>query len=195
MPLVAPQPIDTERLRVRRVTEADIPALFDINGDPEVTKFLPYPTWHSLTDGEAWFRRMQVIQDGGAALQFVVADQRSDKAVGTCLLFRHDEGSARAELGYVLARACWGRGYMHEALGALVACAFTTMGLRRLEAEVDPRNAASGRLLQVLGFVREGLLRQRWVDRGEAHDVEAYGLLKQEWTGIAPAPAAGDIAR
>ena len=84
---------------------------------------------------------------------------------------------------------------MHEALGALVACAFTTMGLRRLEAEVDPRNAASGRLLQVLGFVREGLLRQRWVDRGEAHDVEAYGLLKHEWAGIAPAPAAGDIAR
>lgn len=184
-----PACIDTERLRVRLVTEADIPALFEINGDPEVTKFLPYPTWHSLTDGQAWFERMQLIQAGGAAWQFVVAEQRGDRAVGTCLLFRHDEGSARAELGYVLARSCWGRGYMREALGALVACAFTTLGLRRLEAEVDPRNLASGRVLQGLGFVREGLLRERWVDKGVAHDVEAYGLLKHEWPGIAESVA------
>jgi RimJ/RimL family protein N-acetyltransferase len=76
---------------------------------------------------------------------------------------------------------------MHEALAALVGCAFTRMGLRRLEAEVDPRNGASGRALQRLGFTREGLLRQRWVDKGEAHDVEAYGLLKREW----PAGAEG----
>jgi [ribosomal protein S5]-alanine N-acetyltransferase len=187
VPLATPSPIDTSRLQVRQVSEADVPALLEVNGDPEVTKFLPYPTWNSLIDGQAWFKRMQLIQEGGAALQFVVVDKHTDRAVGTCLLFRHDEGSARAELGYVLARACWGRGYMHEALGALVACAFTTMGLRRLEAEVDPRNAASGRLLQRLGFVREGLLRERWVDKGEAHDVEAYGLLKREW----PASAEG----
>ena len=183
MPLAKPSPIETSRLQVRQVREDALSALLGINGDPEVTKFLPYPTWNSLTDGQAWFKRMQIIQEGGAALQFVVIDKHTGQPVGTCLLFRHDEGSARAELGYVLARACWGRGYMHEALGALVASAFTTMGLRRLEAEVDPRNAASGRLLQRLGFVREGLLRERWVDKGEAHDVEAYGLLQREWSG------------
>jgi RimJ/RimL family protein N-acetyltransferase len=183
VPLVAPDPIETPRLRVRLVAVTDLPALLAVNGDAEVTKFLPYPTWASLTDGEAWWQRMQGIQAGGTALQFVIAqreaqrdaDREADRAIGTCLLFRHDESSARAELGYVLARSCWGRGLMHEALSALI------MGLRRLEAEVDPRNAASGRVLRRLGFTREGLLRQRWVAKGEACDVEVHGLLRHEW--------------
>jgi len=103
------------------------------------------------------------------------------RAVGTCLLFRFDAASARAELGYVLGRAQWGTGLMHEALAALIDAAFGAMALRRLEAEVDPRNAASGRLLRRLGFRREGLLRQRWVTKGAAADVEVYGLLSAEW--------------
>lgn len=69
---------------------------------------------------------------------------------------------------------------MNEALGALIGCAFGSMGLRRLEAEVDPRNRSSARLLQGLGFTKEGLLRERWVTKGEARDVEIYGLLRNE---------------
>jgi RimJ/RimL family protein N-acetyltransferase len=70
---------------------------------------------------------------------------------------------------------------MREALEAMIGCAFSTMRLRRLEAEVDTRNLASARLLQRLGFAREGLLRQRWVAKGEVKDVEIYGLLRSEW--------------
>jgi RimJ/RimL family protein N-acetyltransferase len=80
---------------------------------------------------------------------------------------------------------------MHEALSALIGDAFRTMSLRRLEAEVDPRNAASGRLLQRLGFTKEGLLRQRWITKGRPTDVEVFGLLVHEWPGglsTRPAP-------
>ena len=132
---------------------------------------------------------MADLQGTGLALQLVVADQASDKAIGTCLLFRLEEASRRAELGYVLGRAHWGRGLMQEALSALLTRAFGMMALRRLEAEVDTRNAASARLLQRLGFSREGLLRQRWVTKGEAKDVEIYGLLCNEW----PAKAAATL--
>ena len=69
-------------------------------------------------------------------------------------------------------RAHWRRGCMREALRALIACAFGRMALRRLEAEVDPRNTSSGRLLLQLGFEKEGLLRQGWVSNGQARDVE-----------------------
>jgi RimJ/RimL family protein N-acetyltransferase len=55
------------------------------------------------------------------------------------------------------------------------------MGVRRLEAHVDPRNEASRGLVQRLGFTREGLLRERWVDKGEPTDIEVYGLLSREW--------------
>ncbi len=70
---------------------------------------------------------------------------------------------------------------MREALGVLITRAFDGMGLRRLEAEVDPRNAASDRLLARLGFTREGLLRQRWFSKGESKDTHIHGLLRHEW--------------
>jgi RimJ/RimL family protein N-acetyltransferase len=59
------------------------------------------------------------------------------------------------------------------------------MALRRIEAEVDPRNLPSGHLLLRLGFAKEGLLRQRWFIKGEARDTEVFGLLRDEWPGSA----------
>lgn len=176
-----PPPIESPRLLIRIVQQADIAALMPINGDEQVTRFLPYATWQSLADGQAWFERMAAMGATGAALQFVMVAKAPGDVIGTCLLFRHDEGSARAELGYVLGRAHWHQGFMQEALPALIACAFNDCALRRLEAEVDPDNVASNRLLVSLGFVHEGLLRKRWLTKGVACDTNIYGLLRDEW--------------
>ena len=193
MPFPPLEPIDAERVRVRPLARSDLPALHEVNGDEAVTRLLPYATWTAPADADAWFERMVKIQATGLALQLVVADKASDRAIGTALLFRLEEGSARAELGYALGRAHWGRGLMHEALSALLGRAFGAMALRRIEAEVDVRNAASAQLLRRLGFAREGLLRQRWVAKGEARDVEMFGLLRDEWP--AAASAGGGRAR
>ncbi len=188
MPLVDPGPVESERVTVRLLRDTDLPALMEVNGDEAVTAMLPYAAWRSLDDARAWHDRMAGIQAAGMALQFVVESRSSGQAIGTCLLFRFDEGSARVELGYVLGRAHWGRGLMKEALAALLGRAFGAMGVRRVEAEVDPRNAASTGLLRRLGFTREGLLRQRWVSQGEAKDVEMFGLLRSEWPPARLAP-------
>jgi [ribosomal protein S5]-alanine N-acetyltransferase len=182
MPLKPSALIESPRLLIRIVQEADIPGLLPINGDEHVTRWLPYAAWQSLADGHAWFERMRALASTGAALQFVIVERASGGVIGTCLLFRHEEASARAELGYVLGRAHWHQGFMQEALAALIACAFNEYALRRLEAEVDPDNVASNRLLHGLGFVHEGLLRKRWVTKGMACDANIYGLLRDEWS-------------
>jgi RimJ/RimL family protein N-acetyltransferase len=181
MPLKAPIVVESERLIVRPVEERDLPALLLVNGDDEATRFLPYASWRSLADARAWFERMNGMGARGESIQYVLIERASDLAIGSCLLFRYEESSARAELGYVLGRRYWGRGIMREALVAVLNCAFGAYGLRRLEAEVDPLNLASNRLLESLGFAREGRLRKRWVDKGAAHDTIIYGLLNDEW--------------
>lgn len=181
MALPAPPPIETRRLVVRTVCAADVDALMSVNGDDDVTRFLPYATWQTPDDGHAWLARMQALMDAGTAQQFVIAERTAGTPIGTCLLFRHDEPSRRAELGYALARAYWGRGLMREALAALLGCAFGPMALRRLEAEVDPENAASNALLLRLGFRCEGQLRARWQAKGRIYDTRLYGLLAQEF--------------
>jgi [ribosomal protein S5]-alanine N-acetyltransferase len=182
MTFSAPICLESKHLLVRPVAESDLADLLSVNGDDEVTRFLPYESWRSVDDGQAWLARMRKMEDAGTGVQLVIIDRASGRAIGSCLLFRLEPASARAELGYVLGRQSWGRGLMHEALAALISHAFGTLGLRRLEAEVNPQNAASCRLLERLGFRNEGLLRQRWVAKGAAYDIRFYGLLRDEWS-------------
>lgn len=181
MPLILSAAIETARLTVRPVAESDLVALMDVNGDEEVTRYLPYRAWNLLEDAHAWLERMRGYEAAGAALQLVVVDKAAGRAVGTALLFRLDEANGQAELGFVLARSHWRTGFMNEALTALLDSAFGEMGIRRLEAIADSRNVASCRLLRRLGFTREGVLRERWLEDGKPLDAEVYGLLAREW--------------
>jgi len=185
MPLIAINPIESARLCVRPVSEPDLPALLEVNGNEEVSRFLPYAAWKSMSDAQAWLKRMADLQAGGSALQFVIALKQTGIAIGTCLLFKFEEADTQAEIGYVLGRAHWGQGYMREALTALIDCAFNCMSLRRLEAAVESQNAASTRLLRGLGFTREGVLRERWITKRGPMDAELFGLLRREWVGRA----------
>ena len=125
------------------------------------------------------------IADGNqkeTMLKWGLALRESNSVIGTATLFYFSLENGRAEIGYAMARAHWGKGYMNEALQALVTHAFEVMQLRRLEADVDPRNTASIRTLERLGFQREGYLRERWHVGGETQDALFYGLLRREWS-------------
>lgn len=181
MPFPTITHIESRRLGLRPVEAADLSDLMEVNGDPKVTRFLPYAAWRSPQDGEAWLARMEALAATGTGRQLVVVRRSEPKVLGTMLLFRHDEGSARVELGYALGRAHWRQGIMREAIEVACSHAFGALGIRRIEAEVNPDNAASCRLLAGVGFVLEGRLRKRWVAKGEAHDTNVYGCLAEEW--------------
>ncbi len=130
---------------------------------------------------ERHLERIQAGYTSGDALQLGI-EHNDDKAlIGTCTLFAFHTASRRAEMGYALGRPYWGKGYMHEALKALVRYAFEVRDLNRLEADIDPRNAASAKTLERLGFVREGYLRERWIVGDEVSDTALYGLLRREF--------------
>jgi [ribosomal protein S5]-alanine N-acetyltransferase len=185
--------IVTPRLTLRLVREDDLPSLLEMNADDAVTRYLPYDSWRGMADAQAWLARAQARLAAGEAWQFVMALRGSGRVIGSCLLFHFDRPNGRAELGYLLGRTHWGGGYMQEAGAALVGHAFGPAGLRRLEAEIDPRNEASARLLERLGFVKEGHLRERWDTKGEVSDSGLYGLLRADW--LASARGADDTGR
>ena len=86
----------------------------------------------------------------------------------------------RCEIGYALGAAHWGRGLAQEALALALEQAFGVLGLNRIEADIDPRNLASVRLVEALGFRREGELRARYHVGGEIQDSLIYGLLASD---------------
>ncbi len=173
--------IASDRLLQRRVEEGDLADLLLVNGDDEVTQYLPYQTWHTTADARAWYARISGMQAEGKVLQFVIVERSSSRVIGASLLFNFDPVSERAEIGYVLGKEQWGRGLMREALAALLVFAFDELKMRRVEAFVDARNIASDRLLRRLGFTCEGTMRQHSVLKSIVRDSTVYGLLRDEW--------------
>jgi ribosomal-protein-alanine N-acetyltransferase len=101
--------------------------------------------------------------------------------VGTCGLFSWNRGWRKCTLGYELARAAEGQGYMSEALSTVINWGWSEMALNRIEAQVHPENMKSISLLENLGFVAEGKLRQVGFWGGSFHDMVQYSLLNQDW--------------
>ena len=180
------QPFDqltlgTDRLRLRPLDASDAPALFGIFSDPQVMRYWSTPPWSSLAQAEALIAADTVALRAGHHLRLGLTHRDAGTLIGTCSLFSFNEPCKRAEIGYCLARAEWGAGLMHEALCALVAHAFDGLQLHRIEADIDPRNTASAKSLERLGFVKEGHLRERWIVDGEVSDTALYGLLRGDW--------------
>ena len=186
-PLSVPT-LASARLRLRPYRDSDVEALFALYSDPAVMRYWSFPPWTAMEQARAYFVRAAAHASDGLALPWAIADAADDVLIGTATLhsLRPDQG--RAEIGYALATERQGRGLASEALRTMLAHAFGALGLRRLEADVDPRNAASCRLLVALGFSREGLLRERWLVAGETCDSALYGLLARD---TAPARTAG----
>lgn len=181
MPLPAIEQIESSRLTLVPVAASHLDDLMAVNGDDEVTRYLPYSTWCSREDAQSWLARMEAVATAGTGRQLVLVNKADARAIGTLLLFKYEEASHRAELGYVLGRAHWHQGLMREAVLAACDHAFAAMNLRRIEAEVNPDNHASCQLLLDVGFLQEGTLRQRWTAKGSTYDTNIYGLLADDW--------------
>jgi [ribosomal protein S5]-alanine N-acetyltransferase len=178
MPLFTPVTLTTPRLNLRPLREDDAQALFTIWSDAEAMRYFSLAAMKHLDEARNRIVSKLRTAVDGESLICVIELQGTGEVLGDCALFHADEQCRRAEIGFSLLRRHWGNGYMSEATSALVEHAFGALRLRRIEADIDPRNAASARVLERLGFVREGLLRERWLVNGEVSDSALYGLLE-----------------
>ncbi len=168
----------TRSLFLRPLSVADAPALFAARSDPEVMRFWDWPAQTSIGEIERIFEDHIPALEDGSALWFAIALSPDSPAIGECDLSEIDRQHGRAELGFLFARAHWGKGYGLEAGRALVDLAFGELGLARLWARVHAGNVASARLLEKLGFVYEGTLRGHVMREGERRDCLLYGRLR-----------------
>lgn len=172
--------LEGDRIRLRAFRDGDADALYTIYSDPVVMRYWSYPAWTDGAQAEQYLVRVRAAQVDEGVHAWAIANRASDVLVGTMTLWHIDPTHGRAEVGYALGAQQWGNGYACEALRLAITHAFEALQLRRIEADVDPRNQASCRLLERVGFIREGLLRQRWTVAGELQDSAVHGLLRGE---------------
>ena len=174
--------LETRRLVLRRLQLTDSEALFGILADDHVTRYYDEPSFAEPSQAclqiESWengFINKRCIRWG-------IARKGDPAIIGTCGYYGLHSWHLRGSIGYELARRCWRQGFMTEALTALLALGFETMGLNRKEAVVMPGNEASIKLLEKLGFRNEGLLKEyeNWGSKGFT-DLCMLGLTRKMW--------------
>jgi RimJ/RimL family protein N-acetyltransferase len=184
MPAFDQLTLPTQRLLLRPLRESDAPALMAIFSDPAVMRFWSTPPWDAIEQAQAMIARDLKAMAAGDHIRLGLERREDQDLLGVCTLFAFSQQCRRAEIGYCLAMHAWGRGYMDEALRALLDHGFGELGLNRVEADIDPRNERSARSLERLGFRKEGHLRERWIVGDEVSDTALYGLLRGEWVPV-----------
>jgi [ribosomal protein S5]-alanine N-acetyltransferase len=173
--------LHTDRLTLRPFTSADADSLWALHSNAHVLRYWDTPPWSEPARAE-WFIAgcAKMAEDGsGARLAMELASDGT--FIGWCSLSRWKPDHRSAGLGYILDEVAWGRGLATEGARAVLQWAFETLDLNRVQAEADTRNSASARVLEKLGFVREGTLREDCVVNGDVSDSWVYGLLRREW--------------
>ncbi len=173
--------LETERLVLRPYLLADAPNVQQMCGDPAIaatTLAIPYP----YPDGaaEKWISTHAESFRQGTEVVLAITLKPDGLVVGSVGL-TVNKNHQRGELGYMVAKEHWNRGYCTEATRALVDYGFRALGLNRIQAMHFPRNAASGRVMQKLGMTREGLLRQYVCNRGTYEDLVLYSIIRDEF--------------
>jgi len=174
--------LHTERLRLRPFTDADADALFALHSDAHALRYWDSPPWTDPGRAERFLAACRRMSEDGTGARLAIERASDGTFLGWCALSRWNPTYRSAATGYVLAQAAWGHGYATEAVRALLGWAFDALDLNRVQAELDTRNAASARVLDKLGFQREGTLREDCVVDGEVSDSWVCGLLRREWT-------------
>lgn len=168
----------SSRLIARRFGLDDLAAFMAMRNDPEVAR---YQSWehYSADDGRRFIAGLEGMEPGGPGwFQFALEERRTGSFVGDCGLNILADDPRLAQIGYSIARPHWNRGLATEAVRALADFAFSAFGLHRITASVDPRNAASCRVLEKAGFLKEAHFRQSAWFKGAWTDDVVYARLK-----------------
>ena len=175
------QNVETERLLLRRLTEDDADEILALRGNPEIMKYIPRPLATTREDALAHIALILEKIENNTGINWGITIKGNSKIIGIIGFHLIQPENHRAEIGYMSLPEFNGKGYITEAIKAVVAYGFEQMNLHSIEAVIDPDNIASERVLQKNGFVKEAHILENELWDGKYWDTVIYSLLKRNW--------------
>jgi RimJ/RimL family protein N-acetyltransferase len=174
--------IETPRLILREFGDNDADAVHAYARDPEVVRHLDWgPNTPEDTAGFLAVARTARDAVPRTAHHLAIVLKVGGQLIGGCRIEIRSAVNGNGDVGYVLARQAWNRGYATEVTRALLGFGFERLALHRIWATCDVENVASARVLEKVGMHREGHLRENVRRKGEWRDSYLYALLAPEW--------------
>lgn len=175
--------LETERLLLRELREDDVADAHRMFTDAEVMRYVGKPLHADIEETRRFLQRNRDLFPAREGVRWALTRRGSDRLIGSGGHWRLMKPHYRAEIGYDLLPECWGQGLMTEALRAILRFGFARMGLHSVEAQIDPANRRSRRVLERLGFRQDGLLRENFFFAGTFTDTAVFTLLRREFDG------------
>lgn len=171
--------IETERLILRRFTVEDAESMYrNWASDPEVTRFLMWPTHQSVEDSRKVLGEWVASYENEDKYEWCIAKKENDEPIGSIGAFNYNEKVSSLEIGYCISKAYWHQGITSEAMAAVMAYLLEEVGVSRIESRHDPRNPHSGDVMKKCGLKYEGTrIHADWNNSGIC-DCALYGYVK-----------------
>ena len=174
--------LQTARLNLRDFREEDWRDVHEYGSDLEVVKYMPFGP-NTEEDTKAFINRVLGNQKEKPRIvyNFALVNKQENKLIGACAVTIKSTDKREGEIGYILNRRYWNRGYMTEAARKVVDFGFQQLGLHRVIATCDPANTGSYRIMEKVGMQKEGYLREHKLFKGVWRDFLLYSILEKEW--------------
>ena len=174
--------IETSRLILRRAVREDAEPMFrNWASDPEVTKYLTWPTYEKVETAYSILDMWISEYEKPNYYQWMVELKELGEPIGSISAVRQNDRVEEAEIGYCIGSQWWHRGIMTEALSAVIAYLFTEVGMNRVAARHDPNNPRSGGVMRKCGMKYEGTTRASDRNNQGLCDAAHYAILRAEW--------------
>lgn len=173
--------LETERLVLRAFQEHDAEDMFRIYSDKEAMRFWGSPPMTAIDEARQKIDRILDDFRAHQGIRWAFSLKGQQRMIGSGGFWRLMKQHKRAEIGYELAPEYWGQGLVPEAFTAILTFGFEQLGLHSVEAQIDPANHASRRVLEKLGFVQEGYFRENYCVDGRFTDTAVFSLLHDTW--------------
>lgn len=172
--------LKSERLIFRNFLDTDAKNLFEIRSDERVMNYMDTFKHKSIEDAKNLINSIQKSFEEKSGINWVIIEKHSEQFVGYFGFWRLMKDHCRAEVGYALSPEFWGKGYMTEAMDKMIDFGFNELKLHSIEANVNPNNSSSIKLLERAGFKKEAYFRENYLFNGEFIDSIIYSLLESD---------------
>jgi len=173
--------IEAERLMLRKITEEDVNDIFEYASVPEVTKFVLWDTHKTQKDSLDFVKFAEEQFINCLSIVWGIEIKSEKKLIGSIDLRAWKTIHKCGDIGYAISMKYWNKGYVSEAMKAVINFGFESLHLNRIEAHCEEENIGSWKVMEKCGLKYEGTLREKVFIKGRFRSMKMYSLLKSEW--------------
>ncbi len=169
--------LESERLLFRKILADDVHDIYELRTNEQVIKYSDRPKMKNMEEAKEMFKKISDSFQNNEGIAWAIDLKETKKTIGHITYWRIIKEHHRAEIGYAMFPEYWGKGFMTEAIKKIIEYGFTVIKFHSIEANVNPANLPSIKLLERVGFKREAYFKENYFFNGKFLDSVIYSLI------------------